>query len=236
MSGTTRKKRASILLLAIAGLAYAAAFQFAVERREAANALALEGNKAISVARLGAVFADGHEGCWPSLEPARQFAYAPDDLPVPYILGQPPSREMEQPAQALLVTQLSRHTALTLDPVEDLGDYVYLGYATTSETEGMALAQALRSGAPLGDTISVDDGKGTAGGSKLYRLHADLPLMLAEDLVLPNEQPEIRSQIPVIFQRPTGDHAWVVYLDLHAEYLPYPGDYPLTEEFVAAIP
>ncbi|GMV90466.1 MAG: hypothetical protein AMXMBFR82_02440 [Candidatus Hydrogenedentota bacterium] len=236
MSDTTRKKRASVVLLVLVGVAYSAVFQLAVERRADANALAAEGNKAISAARVGAVFADGHEGCWPSLDPARRFAYAPDDLPIPYTLGHPPKKEMEEPAQALLVTQISRHAALTLEPVDNLDDYVYLGYATTSETEGMALVEALRSGAPLADAISVGDGKGTAGGSKLYRLHADLPLMLAEDQVLPDEQPEIRSRIPVLVQRPTGDHAWVVYLDLHAEYLPYPGDYPLTEEFVTAIP
>jgi len=155
---------------------------------------------------------------------------------VPYTLGQPPKNEMEEPAQALLVSQISRHSALTLEPVENLGDYIYLGYATTNEAEGMALAEALRSAAPLTDSIRVDEGKGTAGGSKLYSLHNDLPAMLAEEGVLPEEQPEIRSRIPVLFQRPTGNHAWVVYLDLHAEYLPYPGSYPLTEEFVAAIP
>jgi hypothetical protein len=99
----------------------------------------------------------------------------------------------------------------------------------------LALVEALSRRAPLGETIPVPKGKGTLGSETLYRLHNDLLEILATDHIVPKEAPKLRRQIPILVQRPIEGHAWVVYLDLHAEYLPYPGPYPLTEAFIQAL-
>jgi len=215
--------------------AYLFVLHVGLEKRLAAELRAAEGNRAIAVARVATAYAHNHEGEWPPLDPLRRFAYPPEEVPPGYAVAKPPEKDVVVPIAALLLGRMGRHSVLNLQSIWEPDEFYYLGYATTNEAEGLALAEALHSSIPLRDTITVPEGKGTLGGAKLYRLHNDLLETLATDGVLSEEQPELRRKIPVLIQRPAEGYAWVVYLDLHAEYLPYPGPYPLTKPFIDAI-
>ena len=232
---TERRMRWPYLL---AGLSIAAAYLLLLhvgeDRQHEAEKHARQGHLAASYAQIGKAYALYHEGLWPPLDTrGRLFAYAPGTVPQGFAIGQ--ELEKESAPQAILFGKLGRHAALTLAPLADFDQYFYLGFAVTTETEGLALAAALRSGVSVDDNIKVSQGAGTLGSSTLYRLHDDIIKILVLDEVLAREDPTLPRRIPVLVERPWDGHAWVVYLDMHVERLPYPGTFPLTEAFVEAL-
>ena len=46
------------------------------------------------------------------------------------------------------------------------------------------------------------------------------------------------SRMPVLIERPgryKGSGAWVVFMDSHVAYLPYPGPFPMTQSFIEGL-
>ncbi len=231
---STKRKR-KLLLVIVAGL-YLLVFRVGLERRQTMEQRAVDGNHAISVSRIAGVYAYNHEGVWPPLDPARRFAYAPSAVSLAYEIAKPSENNDEfVPVEAIIDGRLGRHNSLNLTRVWKPGEYYYLGYATTCEQEGLALAAVVHGDVALTENIPVRQKEGTLGTAKLYGLHNDLLKTLVDDGVLTEEDPAVRHRIPILIQRPVNGHAWVVYLDFQTEYLPYPGPYPLTENFIQAL-
>lgn len=75
--------------------------------------------------------------------------------------------------------------------------------------------------------LGVGAGAGTLGGETLYRLRESLP---ATDVA--------QSELPVVWELPGTREAnggLVLYMDGHAEWVEYPGKFPMTEAFVTRV-
>ncbi|MCC6486491.1 MAG: hypothetical protein IT364_03255 [Candidatus Hydrogenedentes bacterium] len=219
----------------LAGLSVAAVYLVLLHvgegRQREAEEHAKQGHVTASYAQLGKAYALYHEGHWPLLDTRnRHFAYDLGIVPKGYAIKQ--EMEKDHAPQAVLFGKLGRHAALSLVPLVDFRNYFYLGFAVTTEEEGLALAKALRSGAALDRDIKVAQGTGTLGSSTLYRLHDDIVETLVMDGVLARQDLTLPGRIPVIVERPRDGYAWVVFLDMHVEHLRYPGPFPLTSKFV----
>ncbi|MBX7258368.1 MAG: hypothetical protein K1Y02_18535 [Candidatus Hydrogenedentes bacterium] len=119
--------------------------------------------------------------------------------------------------------------------------YFYLGYAVSNDTEGRAFLRAyaaqMASGAGFDKDLPVEKGQGTFGTDTLYRLNMRLcQNLLAQGVHLQPGQTE--SSIPIFFDRPglyPQPGGWVCYLDGSYRFVPYPGPFPMTPEFIAGL-
>lgn len=105
--------------------------------------------------------------------------------------------------------------------------YAYSGYALQSEESGLAFLDAYEQLGP--EAISGNDIE--VGGDILYQLREDIH----EYVDTGGAGRNIQSEIPVIWEMPNEGEteAWVLYMDGHAERLPYPSDrFPMTEAFI----
>lgn len=105
----------------------------------------------------------------------------------------------------------------------------YLGYCLPDAAAGAAFAQAYRAAAEVGGNPGA--GLTPAGGPALERLRDGMGSVRSGDRVVR------ASEIPVVVECP-GVHeggAHVLFLDGHVAFLPYPGAFPLTKEFVGAL-
>ena len=117
--------------------------------------------------------------------------------------------------------------------------HCYFAHALTNETQGMAFLDAVQQ---LGieavrDTdIQVGAGKGSAGGDTILRLSESLPQQLFPDQ--PAAQPLAQANVPILWEVP-GEReesgGWVLYMDGHVQWQPYPGPFPMTEQFVTRL-
>ncbi|MFA6241730.1 MAG: hypothetical protein WC655_12430 [Candidatus Hydrogenedentales bacterium] len=236
MSARPKIRKRHVALGALILIPYCVAFHIGTLKGRAAEEFAKEGNAILGVARLATAYAFSHEGAWPPMDSAgRRFAFAPNSIPEGFTIGQEFKYPLEHDAQAVLLGPIGRHGALPLEPSADPASCFYVGYAVASEAEGMALVDAMKRGIADGRDITVEAGQGTLGGHVLYTMRRELYKTLAADAVTDNEVPKVHATFPVVIQRPREGHAWVVYSDLHAEYLPYPGPFPLTRAFVEAL-
>lgn len=116
--------------------------------------------------------------------------------------------------------------------------YFYLGYAVSNEAEGRAFlkayAERMASGDGFDKDLPVDQGQGTFGTDTLYRLNIRLcENLAAQGIALQPGQTE--SSIPIFFDRPglyPQSGGWVCYLDGSYRFVPYPGPFPMTQEFI----
>ncbi len=126
-----------------------------------------------------------------------------------------------------------------LPAIEKIDDHVhiYLGYAVTNMDEARAFAQAYQGqvdqgGVFTGD-LTVSPGTGNLGSDVIYRLREGVE----DDLGLR------QRDIPVLIERldidtfdghiPGGGN--VLYMDGHVEFIRYPGQFPMTREFMELI-
>ncbi|MFO7974388.1 MAG: carboxypeptidase regulatory-like domain-containing protein, partial [Candidatus Hydrogenedentota bacterium] len=117
--------------------------------------------------------------------------------------------------------------------------HCYFAHALTSETQGLAFLDAVQQ---LGieavrDTdIQVGAGNGSAGGDTILRLSESLPQQLFPDQ--PAAQALAQANVPILWEVP-GEReesgGWVLYMDGHVQWQPYPGPFPMTEQFVTRI-
>ncbi len=126
--------------------------------------------------------------------------------------------------------------------------YVYLGWAVTSEAQGLAVLDAYSraSQRELDTDLSVAEGEGSGGGSLILRLSEDIERRIIDatpyDSILPRSERPVPvynaadySAIPIMWEWPSSHVpavANVLYLDGHVEFIRYPGRFPMTEAFV----
>ncbi len=142
---------------------------------------------------------------------------------------------------ALLLSYLDGYRAFTMHDVYDTPGFVYLGHAVSNDEEGRALLAAYRErlarGESLDGDITVADGTGTAGSDTLYQLRTDLSDDLADRGIKTDET--FDAGVPLFIEFP-GQHdvpgGWVISLNRKSvKYLPYPGPFPMTEEFIGGL-
>jgi prepilin-type processing-associated H-X9-DG protein len=124
----------------------------------------------------------------------------------------------------------------TADDVSD-DSYFYLGWAIATEKEGLALLDVYESleSAERNEDIGVDEGKGNAGGSTIYRLREGIERFFITDINNPSASADAQARIPLMWERPghhEPDGGNVLYMDGHVEYLKYPGEFPMTKAFI----
>jgi prepilin-type processing-associated H-X9-DG protein len=115
--------------------------------------------------------------------------------------------------------------------------YFYLGWAVTTEEEGLALLEAYESLdlAKRDVDIPIDPSKSSTGHKMFYRLREGIERFFITDIDDPAASAVAQSNIPVMWERP-GNHepegGNVLYLDGHVEFLRYPGKFPMTTAFM----
>lgn len=86
--------------------------------------------------------------------------------------------------------------------------------------------------------IQVGAGKGTAGGDVILRLQEGIENRLLPELPQHVGPLAVQPIIPVMWEVP-GEReesgGWVLYMDGHVQWQPYPGPFPMTEAFVTRV-
>lgn len=131
-------------------------------------------------------------------------------------------------------------TPLAGQEIFDSSSYVYLGYAVTSkeelETFFQCYKERIAAGLPFNEDLPAPPGRGSGGGDKILRLRQG-----AESAYIKNwadyrdgstARLTAQAHIPILIERP-GNHEKprginVLYMDGHAEFLKYPGEWPAT--------
>jgi hypothetical protein len=142
---------------------------------------------------------------------------------------------------AILLSYLDGYRAFTMHNVLDTPENYYLGHAVTNEAEGRTLIRTYRErlerGESLDGDIPVEDGTGTGGSDTLFQLRTDLADVLAEKGITVSD--DFMEQVPVFIGQP-GQYdmpgGWLVPLNRQAiRFVPFPGPFPMTEEFIGAL-
>ena len=220
--------------------AFLGLFQVGWGLRVSHDATVAGGENATSVGIVPWLYAREHKGVFPALDVASgRLAFREAEVHPGYLVGDKLTGPLEDPRQAIIYGYLDGYKAYTLRPVIHERRYFYLGYAVTSEVEGLAFLDALRAGDVNGaDDAAAPAGRGSFGTDRFYRLREDLAAKLVETGAVSGTAEDLNRRIPLIVERP-GNYdrpgAWVVYLDRHAEFIPYPGPFPMTEAFVKAM-
>jgi prepilin-type processing-associated H-X9-DG protein len=122
--------------------------------------------------------------------------------------------------------------------VRDVTDksYFYLSWVAANEEEGLALLDAYESldMDDLDKDVQVASGKGTAGGTTIFRLREGIERFLITDINDPRGSARAQSTIPIMWERP-GHHpdgSHVLYMDGHVEFVEFPGRFPMNPEFM----
>ncbi|MFA6240552.1 MAG: carboxypeptidase-like regulatory domain-containing protein [Candidatus Hydrogenedentales bacterium] len=115
--------------------------------------------------------------------------------------------------------------------------FAYLGYAVNTESMANAFLDAYEQYGPEG--LAGEDVQGDEdAGITVYRLRVGVERFYIKDINDPNPGGKAQAQIPVLWELP-GSHeeqgGYVLYLDGHVEWLPYPGPFPMTETLVSRI-
>jgi hypothetical protein len=134
------------------------------------------------------------------------------------------------------------------NPVCLLNDFIepdrffYIGYAVTNDTEGVAFAEAYKKQTAAGGNfegdLPVEPGHCTLCSDTLFRLNSHLAETLVARGVKFTSDDNIFNRIPVLMER-TGRYpiagCWVLYLNLEFRFVPYPGPFPMTQDFMRAL-
>jgi prepilin-type processing-associated H-X9-DG protein len=116
----------------------------------------------------------------------------------------------------------------------NIWSYVYLGWLATNEKEGLTVLDAYESLdlGERGSDIRVPQGQGTGGSHRLFRFRDGIERFLITDINNPAVANEATRRVPVIWEWPENHNGgYVLYLDGHVEFVPYPGKFPMTATF-----
>ncbi len=123
----------------------------------------------------------------------------------------------------------------------------YTGYLLPTAAAGVTFLEALDRAAlevPEGDIPCggcfwfFEPPYGPAGGDWIYRLREGIERFLIREINNPAASIEKQSTVPVLWEMP--DHrnpegGWVLYMDGRAEWLAYPGRFPMRRFFIEGI-
>ncbi|MBX7255877.1 MAG: hypothetical protein K1Y02_05915 [Candidatus Hydrogenedentes bacterium] len=231
-------KRRALILIAVA--AVLALFEPVRQQGRAMEARVEDGRTVLNVALVWWEYANTHNGALPPLDP-RPGVLLFDESKVRkgYALGPVLKGNQENPGAAALFGDLNGNFSYTLKDLADAKRFFYLGYGVTNDAEGLSLIEAYRrqieSGGDFTADLSVEKGRGTLGSDSLRMLHFNLPgILAAAGLPLSGAVP----RIPVLIERPTEKEprgGWVVYLDRQMTWMPYPGPFPMTKQFIEGL-
>lgn len=189
------------------------------------------------------MYAKGHDGFFPPLdsEPGclmfTKDSLYPDNDMIPWALVS----DVDKKSCAIFDKLVEGDLEGNRKYIDD-HSFIYLGYAMTSEEEGLAFIDAYRAqiekGLGFEEDLPVEPGRGTAGTDTLFRLRTDIERVLFEKHA-PAKERTAPMRIPVLLERP-GHHrhntgGWVLFLDGHCEMIPYPGPFPMTARFIEGL-
>jgi len=127
--------------------------------------------------------------------------------------------------------------------------YFYLGYIIdrpeTLRAFQVAYEKTIAEGGDFKSDLVVPSGQGTWGGDTILRLTDYREALLLTDEASNSEREnQLAHEIPIMIE-PPGRHparggssknfGQVLYMDGHVNALPYPGEWPMTEEFMAVL-
>ncbi|MBL7649957.1 MAG: hypothetical protein JNK74_27605 [Candidatus Hydrogenedentes bacterium] len=108
--------------------------------------------------------------------------------------------------------------------------YVYTGYVLTSDEDVLAFAEGYEARLADGGDFSTDL---EVNGETIHRLREGVERFYITDINNPAASAIVQSQIPVMWDWPDNhQQGWganVLYMDGHAEWQAYPGEFPMTE-------
>lgn len=123
------------------------------------------------------------------------------------------------------------------EPLSVIDDrsYWYLGYVLPDEDTGLVFLEAFKGAVKAGDAL--DDDVAIGGFGTIYRLREGVERAVIMDVNNPEAAREMQARIPIMIERPgiQDGGSNVLYLDGHVEFIPYPGRFPMTNEFVEAL-
>lgn len=226
---------------AIAIIVFLALMSHALGLRADTERRADGGNRMFMTALLGRVFAMEHGGRYPPVSRSGLLVFMDGTaIRSSYTLAGRAWGKLSGPNNALLMGMLNNHPAWDIRPYLDTAPACYyLGYICLSESETLAFLDAyesrLASGEPIEGDLPAPPGRGSFGGDRFVQLREDPERPGAVPPNLAGMPPGAESGIPVLIEEP-GHYArsggWVVYLDTHAEFLPYPGPFPMSEPVI----
>lgn len=236
-SSSAWKRRILILIAVAAALAL---FEPVRQQGRAMEARVEDGRTVLNIALIWWEYANTHSGALPPLDP-RPGVLLFDESMVRkgYTLGPALKGNQENPGNAAVFGDLNGNFSYTLQDLASAKRCFYLGYGVTNDAEGQTLIEAYRrqveSGGGFTADLSVEKGRGTLGSDSLRVLHFNLPgALAAEGLPLSGSVP----RIPVLIEHPSANEprgGWVAYLDRQMTWLPYPGPFPMTEQFIEGL-
>lgn len=118
----------------------------------------------------------------------------------------------------------------------------YLGYVTSSEAGGQAvLDHWLKPSLPGegGKDIALDAPVDMFGDPRkeVYRLKEGIERFFITDKCNPAASSMTQARIPALWEMPTAKRpgGLVLYMDMHVEWMPYPGEYPMSPAFIERV-
>ncbi len=117
----------------------------------------------------------------------------------------------------------------------------YFGYAIEDEAVATAFLDAYEEYGPeglKGEDLTLDEAGAEENDTKtVFRLREGVERFLITDINEADASAKAQSRLPVAWEVPAGTEnaAWVLYMDGHAEWKPYPGEFPMTEALITRV-
>ncbi len=119
----------------------------------------------------------------------------------------------------------------------------YLGHMLMTESMGLDLLDTYANQGPSKTRdidVHLDHTRIHKEQSQLpaYRLRAGIERFLITEIGNPAGSAMAQAEIPTLWEmpqdtgRPDRDGGWVLFMDGHVEWIPFPGRFPMTEEFI----
>jgi prepilin-type processing-associated H-X9-DG protein len=105
---------------------------------------------------------------------------------------------------------------------------VYPGYAIHDAASGERFLEALRSGKLNGEAVEFDD-------VSLMPIREGVERFLITDINDPPASAKTQAMIPIMWTMPDAGASEVLFMDGHVERMAYPGEFPMTEEFIEGL-
>ena len=116
--------------------------------------------------------------------------------------------------------------------------FVYFGYAVNNENAANVFLDAYEQYGPEDLPDDYLNSEAPSPSEVVQRLREGVERFYIKDINDPNDSATVQARIPVLWELP-GSHeeagGYVLYLDGHVEWLPYPGPFPMTETLVSRI-